>query len=57
MSKKDPWKLFCDNQSAIKLVKNLILHAKMKHIEFHHHYIHETIERKDVKVVYVLSQE
>jgi hypothetical protein len=36
-----PTCLHCDNQSAIKLVRNLILHARMKHIEIHHHYIWE----------------
>jgi hypothetical protein len=28
----------CDNQGAIKLVKNLVFHAKTKHIEIHHHW-------------------
>lgn len=31
--------LFCDNQSAIKLAKNLVFQAKTKHIEGKHHFI------------------
>jgi hypothetical protein len=34
-----PTKLFCDNYSTKKLVKNPILHTKYKHIELHYHYI------------------
>jgi hypothetical protein len=39
--KSIPSTIQCDNQSAIKLVKNPILHARTKHVELHHHYIRE----------------
>jgi hypothetical protein len=29
----------CNNQSAIKLAKNLVFHARTKHIEVHHHFV------------------
>nr|PNR27150.1 hypothetical protein PHYPA_030631 [Physcomitrium patens] len=45
-----PTKVFCDNQSSIKVVKNLVLHARTKHIELQHHYIRERVEEGDIKV-------
>ena len=27
----------CDNESAIKLARNLVFHARLKHIETHYH--------------------
>jgi hypothetical protein len=35
----DPTIILCNNQSALKLVRNLVLHAKTKHIELEHHFI------------------
>jgi len=35
----DPTQLFCDNQSAIQLLKNLVFHARTNHVEVHHHFI------------------
>jgi hypothetical protein len=48
-----PTMLFCDNQSSIKLVKNLVYHARTKHIEIEHHYIREHVAATDVKVAYI----
>ncbi|GJV24471.1 putative RNA-directed DNA polymerase [Tanacetum coccineum] len=35
--------LFCDNQSAIHLAKNLVFHSRMKHITIRYHYIRELV--------------
>ena len=43
----------CDNQSAIKLAKNLVFHARTKHIETHHHFIKEKVESGQIKLDYV----
>jgi hypothetical protein len=43
-----PTKLFCDNQSNIKLVKNLVMHAMTMHIETEHHYIIERTQVSDL---------
>jgi hypothetical protein len=34
-----PMVILCDNQSVVKLVKNLIFNARTKHIELKHHFI------------------
>jgi hypothetical protein len=52
-----PTTIWCDNQSAIKLVKNPIFHARMKHIKLHHHYICERIEAREIDVTYISTNE
>lgn len=37
-------KVFCDSQNAIYLMKNLILHARSKHIDAKLHFIRDIIE-------------
>ena len=36
-----PILLYCDNKSAIELVKNATFHSRTKHIAIHYHYIRE----------------
>jgi hypothetical protein len=40
----------CDNQSAIKLSKNVVFHDKTKHFEIDWHFIWEKVEEKIVQV-------
>ena len=49
--------IFCDNQSCIKLSKNLVFHDKSKHIEIKYHYIRDMVERGAVKLQYVAIDE
>ncbi|KAF8783882.1 hypothetical protein HU200_000329 [Digitaria exilis] len=42
-----------DNQSAIALAKNPVLHGRSKHIDIKYHYIRVCIERGQIKVEYV----
>ena len=44
----DPSLLFEDNQSCIALAKNLVHHARMKHIDIWHHYIWEKLESGEI---------
>ena len=34
-----PTPIFCDNESAIKLVQNPVFHARMKLVATHHHFV------------------
>ncbi len=52
-----PTTIWRDNQSAIKLVKNPIFHARMKHIKLPHHYICERIEAREIDVTYISTNE
>lgn len=49
-------KLYVDNQSAIRLVKNVEFHKRTKHIDIRYHYIREKTDSKDLSVEYVPSQ-
>jgi hypothetical protein len=33
--------LLCDNESAVKIAKNLVLHSRTKHIDIRHHFLRE----------------
>jgi hypothetical protein len=43
----------CDNESAIKITHNPVQHNKMKHIEIRHHFIWDHINRGDINLSYV----
>ena len=45
--------LHCDSQSAIMLAKNLVFHAKTKHIDVKYHFIRDILEDKLMKLVKV----
>ena len=47
-----PTKVYCDNQSAVKLPHNPVYHERTKHIELQHHFIRENIESKKIKLIY-----
>jgi len=42
--------LLCDNQSSIKLVHNLILHKKTKHIKIYYDFVHEKSAKGQIEV-------
>nr|GEZ81702.1 retrovirus-related Pol polyprotein from transposon TNT 1-94 [Tanacetum cinerariifolium] len=48
--------LFCDNQSAIHLTKNLVLHCRMKHIKIRYHYIRELVSEGTVSLKKILGE-
>ncbi|KAM1699905.1 hypothetical protein ACFX2K_031198 [Malus domestica] len=57
MPQEEPTEIYVDNKSAIALAKNPVFHDRSKHIDTRYHYIRECIERKDVQVEYVKSQD
>lgn len=50
---KSPITILCDNQSAIKLVKNPVFHNKTKHIDIRYHFIRDLYEYKSIEILYV----
>ena len=48
--------LYCDNLSAISILKNLIQLLRTKHINIRHHYIQNLIEDKIIDLRYVSTK-
>jgi hypothetical protein len=40
----------------MKIVRNLVFHAHMKHIKVHYYYIREKLENEKVELVHIPSQ-
>ncbi|KAH9651886.1 retrovirus-related pol polyprotein from transposon RE1 [Citrus sinensis] len=49
--------LWCDNQSAGELARNLVFHSKSKHIELDVHYIRDKVLSKELEVRYIPTKE
>ena len=49
-------KIYADNQSAIKLLKNPVLSAKSKHIDIAYHFARERVARKEVIFEYIKTE-
>jgi hypothetical protein len=45
--------LLCDNESAIRLVNNLIEHSCTKHIDICHHFLRDHQQRGDIDICHV----
>jgi hypothetical protein len=52
-----PVNIFCDNQSAIKLVENNGYSARSKHIDIRHHFVREKFVEKKISINYVNTEE
>ena len=53
----DTTTLFEDNQSCIALARNLIHHARTKHIDIQHHFVREKVELGDISISYLATEE
>lgn len=49
--------MFCDNISAIKLSKNLVLHGKNKHIDVRFHFLRGLCKDKVIDMIHCRSQD
>jgi len=49
----NPITVFCDNQSAIELSKNVVLHKRSKHIDIKLHFTRELVEKGEIVVQYL----
>ena len=43
-----PIPIACNNESTIKLAGNPVFHARIKHIEIHHHFVHEKVLNQEI---------
>ncbi|CAI0414884.1 unnamed protein product [Linum tenue] len=51
-SVNQPTRIFCDNNSAIKLSKNPVLHGRSKHIDVRFHFLRDLVKDEAVELVY-----
>jgi hypothetical protein len=49
----EPTVIYCDNLSSIQLAKNLVFHARTKHIEVHYHFVRERVLSGEVDLKHV----
>lgn len=45
--------IYCDNNSEIRLAKNLVFHDKSKHIEIKYHYIRDMVQRGAMRLHHI----
>jgi hypothetical protein len=49
--------LFYDNINHIKMAKNLVFHARTKHIECHYHFVWEKVMLKEIDIVHIATNQ
>ena len=52
----DPVVIYIDNKSAIDLAKNPTFHGRNKHIDIRYHFIRECVERGEIVVKHISSE-
>ena len=52
-----PTLIYCDNSSAIKLSKNLVLHGRSKHIDMKYHFLRDLTNDGVINLVYCRSED
>jgi hypothetical protein len=53
----EPILVYCDNTSSIGILKNPVMHSKMKHIPIKYHFPQEKVAEKNTRVEYVGTKE
>ncbi|MCO5584060.1 hypothetical protein L7F22_037982 [Adiantum nelumboides] len=49
--------IYTDNQSALAVARNSILHARTKYIEVNYHYVRERLSAQEISLAYVPTQD
>ncbi len=57
MKEKKAMVIWCDNQGAISLMKNLTQHVQTKHIDVQHHFVRKRVENGEVTFEYHLTND
>ncbi|KNZ78493.1 Copia protein [Termitomyces sp. J132] len=52
-----PTKMFCDNDSAIALSEDPLLHACIKHVDIKYHFLHKRVQSNELVLLRVPSKE
>ncbi|KAG6526934.1 hypothetical protein ZIOFF_009021 [Zingiber officinale] len=55
--KEGPTTLFCDNGSTISILKDPVLHGKIKHIRIRYHFLRELVNENIIHVEYCRTNE
>lgn len=55
MPQSNPTPIFCDKQSAIRLVKNPEFHCHTKHFDLQYHFTWEKHESKEIDIHYIYT--
>jgi hypothetical protein len=53
LSSKDPTLIYEDNQGALAMSINSVLHQPSEHISIHQHFIREKVQHGDVRLEYI----
>lgn len=48
-----PTKLLCDNNAAINLSEDPLLHARVKHVDIKYHFVRERVQSKEINIKYI----
>ena len=48
-----PTPIHCDNQSALVMTQNPVLHSKTKHIDIRYHFLRDHVQKKDISMHFI----
>ncbi|GKE65855.1 hypothetical protein Tco_1520016 [Tanacetum coccineum] len=49
--------IMCDNKGAIDLSRNPVQHSRTKHIEIHHHFLRDNVQKGNISIKKVASKD
>ncbi|XP_058219284.1 secreted RxLR effector protein 161-like [Rhododendron vialii] len=52
-SQQQPTTIHCDNMSTIAMTKNPVFHARSKHIELRHHFIRDLVNKEEICLEFI----